>query len=65
MGLLMTMAIVPNAVAILGRTYPPGPTRSITFAMLGAIAPAGWFAAGAMAAAIAEKASVPWIWFFT
>ncbi|RSH83828.1 hypothetical protein EHS25_005443 [Saitozyma podzolica] len=55
---------LPNAVAILGRTYPPGRTRSLMFAILGALAPAGFWAGGLIAAAFAVSGHVPWIWWF-
>ena len=61
---LMTL-VVPNAVAILGRTYPPGNTRSLVFALIGALGPAGFMVGGLFAGLLAQKASVPWIWFFT
>ncbi|ORX34486.1 major facilitator superfamily domain-containing protein [Kockovaella imperatae] len=56
---------VPNAVAILGRTYPPGSTRSLIFAIFGALAPVGFMVGGAVAALLAQTTSVIWIWFFT
>ena len=63
--ILKLMGSVPNAVAILGRTYPPGPTRSLIFAIFGALGPVGFMVGGVLAALLAQKASVPWIWFFT
>ena len=56
---------VPNAVAIFGRTYPPGQMRATLFAALGALGPVGFMSSGALAALLADKASVPWIWWFT
>ena len=61
----LSVGVVPNAVAILGRTYPPGNTRSLVFALIGALGPAGFMVGGVFAALLAQKASVPWIWFFT
>jgi len=59
------LTVVPNAVAILGRTYPPGQMRSIVFAILGALAPVGFIVPGAFAAALADAGAVEWIWFAT
>ncbi|WVQ84142.1 hypothetical protein IAT38_006289 [Cryptococcus sp. DSM 104549] len=55
---------LPNALAILGRTYPPGRTRNFVFSILGALAPAGWCIGGAVAAVFAQLVSVGWIWWF-
>ena len=59
------LTAVPNAVAILGRTYPPGLMRSIVFAILGALAPVGFIIPGAYAALLADFGAVRWIWFST
>ncbi|WRT64885.1 uncharacterized protein IL334_001821 [Kwoniella shivajii] len=56
---------LPNALAILGRTYPPGKMRNIVFAILGALAPAGFLIAGTMAAIFTVLVDVRWIWWFT
>jgi hypothetical protein len=56
---------VPNAVSILGRTYPPGLMRSIVFAILGALAPIGFVVPGSFAALLADHGAVQWIWFTT
>ena len=58
------MIIVPNSVAILGRTYGPGKVRSYVFAAFGALAPIGFIVGGAFAALFAEKADTRWIWWF-
>ncbi|WVR04537.1 hypothetical protein IAU60_001544 [Kwoniella sp. DSM 27419] len=55
---------LPNALAILGRTYPPGKMRNIVFAILGALAPAGFMFGGAIAAVFAVLVDVRWIWWF-
>ncbi|KAK1926475.1 MFS transporter [Papiliotrema laurentii] len=56
---------LPNAVSILGRTYPPGLMRSIVFAILGALAPIGFVVPGSFAALLADHGAVQWIWFTT
>ncbi|KIR57651.1 MFS transporter [Cryptococcus bacillisporus CA1873] len=53
---------LPNALAILGRTYPPGKIRNITFAILGALAPAGYCIGGGVASLFAQFVDVRWIW---
>ncbi|OXG26040.1 MFS transporter [Cryptococcus neoformans Ze90-1] len=55
---------LPNALAILGRTYPPGKVRNVTFAILGALAPAGWCMSGGVASLFAQFVDVRWIWWF-
>ncbi|KAE8538309.1 hypothetical protein D1P53_005651 [Cryptococcus gattii VGV] len=55
---------LPNALAILGRTYPPGKIRNITFAILGALAPAGYCIGGGVASLFAQFVDVRWIWWF-
>nr|XP_031857395.1 uncharacterized protein CI109_007217 [Kwoniella shandongensis]KAA5524467.1 hypothetical protein CI109_007217 [Kwoniella shandongensis] len=56
---------LPNALAILGRTFPPGRTRNMVFATLGALAPAGFWVGGIISALFAQFVSIPWIWWFT
>ncbi|WVW78590.1 hypothetical protein I302_100546 [Kwoniella bestiolae CBS 10118] len=56
---------LPNALAILGRTYPPGKMRNLVFAILGALAPSGFLIGGAVAAIFTVLADVRWIWWFT
>ncbi|OXH25894.1 MFS transporter [Cryptococcus neoformans] len=56
---------VPNALAILGRTYPPGFTRNITFALLGALAPVGFWCGGAIGSIFGQLAKVAWTFWFT
>ncbi|WVF69910.1 hypothetical protein IAT40_004694 [Kwoniella sp. CBS 6097] len=55
---------LPNALAILGRTYPPGHTRNVVFAILGALAPCGFILGGGAAAIFVVLVSVEWIWWF-
>ncbi|OCF37435.1 hypothetical protein I316_00556 [Kwoniella heveanensis BCC8398] len=55
---------LPNALAILGRTYPPGHTRNVVFAILGALAPCGFVLGGSVAAIFVVLVSVEWVWWF-
>ncbi|ODN86285.1 MFS transporter [Cryptococcus wingfieldii CBS 7118] len=56
---------LPNAIAILGRTYPPGQARNVAFAMLGALAPAGFWVGGLIGALFGQLVSMGWIFWFT
>ncbi|OXG17837.1 multidrug efflux pump [Cryptococcus neoformans Tu401-1] len=56
---------LPNALAILGRTYPPGQTRNMVFSILGALAPAGFWIGGVIGGLFAQFAHIKWVWWFT
>ncbi|ODN80390.1 hypothetical protein L202_02641 [Cryptococcus amylolentus CBS 6039] len=55
---------LPNALAILGRTYPPGKTRNVAFSILGALAPLGYYVGGMIGAIFGQLVSVGWIFWF-
>ncbi|KAI0185132.1 major facilitator superfamily transporter [Xylaria flabelliformis] len=52
---------LPNALAILGAVYPPGPKKALIFAFFGATAPVGAIAGAAVGSALAI---VWWPWAF-
>lgn len=52
--------LVPNAQAMIGRGYPPGPSKNIIMSLFGAAAPLGFVAGGAMASLFAQLVSWPW-----
>ncbi|PTB59452.1 hypothetical protein M431DRAFT_75031 [Trichoderma harzianum CBS 226.95] len=52
--------VLPNAVAILGRTYPPGRRKELVFSLFGATAPAGFNVAGVFIALLAQRVWWPW-----
>ncbi|KAL9087042.1 MAG: hypothetical protein Q9165_006870 [Trypethelium subeluteriae] len=54
--------VLPNALAILGATYAPGPRKDMVFAVFGATAPGGSVVGGAMAAVLA-LGWWPWAFF--
>jgi MFS family permease len=54
--------MVPNAVALLGITFPPGQKRNMGLALFGAMAPVG--AAGGSLVAGAFVQEVQWKWLF-
>lgn len=57
--------VVPNAVAIIGTTFPPGKMRNRCLGLFGAGAPVGgWFGA-LMAGVLAEKVEgFKWLFIF-
>jgi MFS family permease len=54
--------MTPNAVALLGITFPPGKKRNLAMALFGATAPVG--AAGGSLVAAAFVQEVQWKWLF-
>jgi MFS family permease len=54
--------MIPNIVALLGITFPPGKKRNLGFALFGAMAPVG-AAGGSLIGAIIIQLS-DWKWLF-
>ncbi|RAH69479.1 MFS transporter [Aspergillus aculeatinus CBS 121060] len=54
--------MLPNAVAILGRTYPMGKRKSMVFSLFGAFAPGGYML-GALFTAIPAQFGI-WAWAY-
>ncbi|KAH6607126.1 drug resistance [Trichoderma cornu-damae] len=54
---------VPSAVAIIGRTYPPGRRKSMIFSMFGATAPGGFVLGAVFSSLFAELVWWPWGYF--
>ena len=52
--------LIPNAIAMIGRTFPIGLKRNIAFACFGAAGPTGAAVGAVFAALIAERLSWPW-----
>lgn len=52
--------VLPNGVAILGRTYPPGLRKQMVFSLFGATAPAGFIVGGAFSSIFAQLVWWPW-----
>ncbi|KAF2468938.1 MFS general substrate transporter [Lindgomyces ingoldianus] len=52
--------LVPNAVALIGRTFPVGQKRNIGFACFGAMGPTGAATGAVFAALLADLAWWPW-----
>ena len=51
--------LLPNAVALLGHTYPPGKRKDMVFALFGATAPGGFVIGALFSSLLAERASWP------
>lgn len=58
--------LIPNAIALIGRTLPVGNERNIAFACFGAAGPTGATAGAVFAAMLAQLAWWPWeFWILT
>jgi MFS family permease len=55
--------LLPNGIAIFGRTYPPGRKKELVFSLFGAAAPGGNIVGGVFAALISERAWWPWTYW--
>ncbi|TQB69481.1 hypothetical protein MPDQ_001841 [Monascus purpureus] len=53
----------PNALAILARTYPPGPRKNMVFSLFGATAPGGFTVGSVFSALLAERVWWPWAYW--
>lgn len=51
---------MPNGLAILGRTYPEGNRKNMSFALFGASAPVGFVVGSVMSSLLAEKTHWSW-----
>ena len=54
--------IVPNAIAMISTTLPPGNMRNLSLGCFGAVAPVGGWLGGLLAGLLAEL--TPWKWLF-
>lgn len=52
--------LLPNAIAILGRTYPPGLRKEMIFSFFGATAPSGFIVGGVFSSIFAQLVWWPW-----
>ena len=52
--------MVPNSLALLGRTYPPGRRKEMIFSLYGATAPNGFIIGAAFGSLLAQFAWWPW-----
>lgn len=56
---------LPNAIAILGRVYPPGLKKQLIFSAFGATAPSGFLVGAVFSSLLAEKVWWPWAYWIT
>lgn len=57
--------LLPNALAIAGRTYPPGKKKNMIFSAFAVAAPLGCSTAGVIGSALAEYVWWPWVmWLY-
>ena len=54
--------LAPNALALVGRTYPPGMRKNMIFSLYGACAPGGYVIGAAFSSLLAMRAT--WAWAF-
>ena len=52
--------LLPNAIAILGQAYPPGPRKAMVFSIFGSTAPGGFVLGAVFSGIFAELAWWPW-----
>lgn len=57
--------LLPNSIAILGRTYRPGRKKNIVFSMFGATAPSGFTIGAAFSSLFAQLVWWPWAYWVT
>jgi MFS family permease len=56
--------MVPNIVALLGITFPPGKKRNLGFALFGAMAPVGAAGGSLVGAVIIQLSEWKWLFLF-
>lgn len=55
--------LVPNALALVGRTYGASPRKNMILALFGAAAPTGWVAGAVFSSILSQLAWWPWAYF--
>ena len=56
---------LPNAIAIMGRSYQPGTRKQMVFSLFGATAPSGYVVGAVFSSLLAEFAWWPWAYWIT
>jgi MFS family permease len=57
--------LLPNALAVLGRSYPPTPRKDMAFSLFGLSAPSGFTLGAVFSALLAERLWWPWIFWIS
>lgn len=57
--------LLPNAIAILGQTYPPGRRKDMVFSIFGSTAPGGFLIGALFSALFGQLAWWPWAYYTT
>ena len=57
--------LLPNALAVLGKTYPPGPRKDMVFSIFGSTAPGGFLIGAVFSAMFGQLAWWPWAYWTT
>lgn len=57
--------LVPNGIALIGRSFPPGDKRAMVIGIFGACGPCGFLTGAAFAGMFAEVAWWPWAFWST
>ncbi|CAN6674980.1 low affinity ammonium transporter [Trichomonascus vanleenenianus] len=55
--------LMPNSLALLGRTFPEGTRKHMAFALFGACSPGGYILGGLFSALLAQFAHWPWAFY--
>ncbi|KAJ5168091.1 uncharacterized protein N7482_003685 [Penicillium canariense] len=55
--------LLPNGVAILGRSYPPGRRKGMVFCLFGGVAPGGFTLGATFSSLLAERLWWPWAYW--
>ncbi|RDW76911.1 hypothetical protein BP6252_04964 [Coleophoma cylindrospora] len=57
--------LVPNAIALIGRTFPVGEKRALVLSLVGACGPTGFLTGAAMSSLLAQLLWWPWVFWVT
>lgn len=55
--------LLPNGIAVLSRTYPPGPRKNMVLSIFGATAPGGYLVGAVFSGIFAEHVWWPWVYW--
>ncbi len=55
--------MLPNGIAVLARTYPPGPRKDMVLSLFGATAPGGFVLGATFSGIFAELVWWPWVYW--